>query len=137
MIIDKYFSSARNLSCHYVEKKTVLFKLKTQFKKKPPVLHRQILMFCACSFLHSGGSVCLANMEGSCLHNGGSWRPGVPSLVEQRVQNYKNKGKFGIFIVNRIIHVHNVTGCGKYHIYLAFNTGLHTKNETVKTIWNS
>ena len=67
-------------------------------------------------------------------HSGGSWRPGVPSLVEQRVQNYKNKGKFGIFIVNRIIHVHNVTGCGKYHIYLAFNTGLHTKNETVKTI---
>jgi len=30
--------------------------------------------------LHGGGSVCLANLGGSCLHNGGSWRQGVPSL---------------------------------------------------------
>ena len=28
-----------------------------------------------------GGSVCLANLGGSCLHSGGSWRPGIPSLV--------------------------------------------------------
>ena len=27
--------------------------------------------------LHSGGSVCLANLGGSCLHSGSSWRPGV------------------------------------------------------------
>ena len=31
--------------------------------------------------LHSGGLVCLTNLGGSCLHSGGSWRPGVPSLV--------------------------------------------------------
>ena len=31
--------------------------------------------------LHSGGSVCLANLGGSCLHSGGSWRPGDPSLL--------------------------------------------------------
>ena len=31
--------------------------------------------------LHSGSSLCLANLEGSCLHSRGSWRPGVFSLV--------------------------------------------------------
>ena len=30
--------------------------------------------------LHSGGSVCLSNLGGSCLHSRGSWGPGVPSL---------------------------------------------------------
>ena len=30
---------------------------------------------------HSWGSICLANLRGSCLQSGGSWRPGVPSLV--------------------------------------------------------
>ena len=30
--------------------------------------------------LYSGGSVCLANLGGLCLHSGGSWRPGVSSL---------------------------------------------------------
>ena len=31
--------------------------------------------------LHSGGSVCLGNLGGLCLHRGGSWRRGVPSLM--------------------------------------------------------
>ena len=31
--------------------------------------------------LHSGGSVYLANLGGSCLRSGGSWRLGVPSLT--------------------------------------------------------
>ena len=56
MIIDKYFLSLRNLLCHYVG-----FFFKS-------------LMYCACSFLHSG--VCQANLGGSCLDSGGSWRPG-------------------------------------------------------------
>ena len=60
--------------------KNYSFKLKTQVKK-PPVLHKHILMCCACSLLQSGGLVCLATLGGSCLHSGGSWRPGVPSLV--------------------------------------------------------
>ena len=30
--------------------------------------------------LRCGGSVYLANLEGSCLNSGGSWRPGVLSL---------------------------------------------------------
>ena len=38
-------------------------------------------MCCACSFLQSGGLVCLATLGGSCLHSGGSWRLGVPSLT--------------------------------------------------------
>ena len=60
-------------------KKNILFKLKAQ---KPPVLHRHILMCCACSFLQSGGLVCLATLGGSCLHSGSAHgRPGVPSLV--------------------------------------------------------
>ena len=62
-------------------KKALLFILKHKLKKSP-VLHRHISMYCACSFLHSRGSVCLANLGASCLHNGGSWRPGVPSLVK-------------------------------------------------------
>ena len=84
MIIDEYFSSLRNLSCHCVEKfeKNLLFlNFKHKFKK-PPVFHRHIMMYCACSLLLSGGSVCLANLGGSCLHSGGSWRPGVPSLFK-------------------------------------------------------
>ena len=52
--------------------------------KKPPVLHRHILMCCAYSFLQSGGLVCLATPGGLCLHSGGSRRPGVPSLVAFR-----------------------------------------------------
>ena len=31
--------------------------------------------------LHSRGLVCLANLGGLCLHSGGLWRPGVPSLI--------------------------------------------------------
>ena len=46
-------------------RKNLLFKIKAPLKK-PPVLHGHILMYCACSFLHSEGSVCLANMGGSC-----------------------------------------------------------------------
>ena len=30
--------------------------------------------------LHGGGSVCLANLAGLCLHSGDSWCPGVPSF---------------------------------------------------------
>ena len=30
--------------------------------------------------LHGGGSVCLANLGGLCLHSGDSWCQGVPSL---------------------------------------------------------
>ena len=41
--------------------------------KTPPVLHR---LYFACSFLRGGGLVCLANLGGSCLHSGGSWRAG-------------------------------------------------------------
>ena len=41
---------------------------------KPPVLHRHMLMSCAFSLMHSWGSVCLANLGGSCLHSRGSWR---------------------------------------------------------------
>ena len=38
-------------------------------------------MYCACSLLHTWGSVCLANLGGLCLHSGDSWRLGVPSLL--------------------------------------------------------
>ena len=37
-----------------------------------------------CSILQSGGLVCLASLGGSCLHRGGSWCPGVPSLTIHR-----------------------------------------------------
>ena len=66
--------------CRKICQKSFFFNLKHKFKK-PPVLHRQILMFCACSFLHSGGAVCLENLRGLCLHSGGSWCPAVSSLV--------------------------------------------------------
>ena len=58
----KYFSSLRNLSCHYVEKfvKHFYLDLKHKFKKKPPVLHRHILMYCASSFLR----FCIAEAHG-------------------------------------------------------------------------
>ena len=77
MIIDKYFSFLRNLSCHYVEKFEKIFYLNLIHNVlQPHVLYRHILLHCACSFLRSGGlvclanlggSVCLANLEGSCL----------------------------------------------------------------------
>ena len=82
----------RNLSCHYVEKfeeTNFYLNLKHKFKK-PPLLDRHILMYCACSFLLSGGLVCLANLGGLCLHSEGSWRPGVPapsSEMRPRVEN--------------------------------------------------
>ena len=43
-------------------------------------------MCCACSFLQSGGLVCLATLAGSCLPSGGSWRPGIPSLSRHGLQ---------------------------------------------------
>ena len=49
---------------NFFVKKLFYLNLKHKFKKHP-VLHRHILMYCACSFQHSGGS----------------WRPRVPSLV--------------------------------------------------------
>ena len=61
-------------------KKIVYLNLKHKFKKTL-VLHRYILMCCTCSFRQSGGLVCLATLGGSCLHSGGSRRPGVPSLL--------------------------------------------------------
>ena len=66
----------RSLSCHSVYKfqKKLFLNLKHKFKN---LLH--ILMCCSCSFLQSGG--CLATLGGSCLHSGGSRRPGVPSLL--------------------------------------------------------
>ena len=83
MIINKYFSSLRashaTMSKNF--KKIFYLNLKHKFKKLP-VLHRHVLMCCACSFLQSGALVCLANLGGLCLHSGGSRRPGVPSLTE-------------------------------------------------------
>ena len=55
LIIDKYFSSFRNLLCHHVEKFVKqIFYLNS---KKPTVLHRHILMHWACSLLHCWGLV--------------------------------------------------------------------------------
>ena len=47
MIIDKYFSSLRNLSCHYVKKELLTFSItqKPRFKK---------------TVLYGGGTVCIA-----------------------------------------------------------------------------
>ena len=56
LVKNKYFLSLRILSCHYVEK----------FEKKTScitLIHRHILMYSPFSFLHSGGSVCLATLE--------------------------------------------------------------------------
>ena len=50
--------------------------------KKPRVI-RKLCYIAEARLLHSGGSVCLANLQGSCLHDGGSWRPMVPSLLLQ------------------------------------------------------
>ena len=55
LIIDKYFSSFRNLLCPHVEKFVKqIFYLNS---KKPTVLHRHILMHWACSLLHCWGLV--------------------------------------------------------------------------------
>ena len=43
--------------------------------------------------LHSGGSVCLATLGGSCLHSGGSWRPWDPSLAGPRLETEPNQTK--------------------------------------------
>ena len=47
---------------------------------KPRVIRKLCCTAEPCS-LHTGGSVCLANLGGSFLYDGGSWRPGVPFLV--------------------------------------------------------
>ena len=75
MIINKYFS------CHYVEilKANLLFKLELKVFN-PSCITQANLMYCACLFLHIKGSVWLANLGGTCLHNGGSWRQGVSFL---------------------------------------------------------
>ena len=85
MKIDKYFSSLRNLLCHYVEKlKKSFFKPKKHKFKKPPVLHRRILMHAHAHFCKAEvRSLCVANLGGSFLHSGGSWRPRVPFLFAQ------------------------------------------------------
>ena len=48
-----------------------------------PRLIRKLCCIAEVRLLHGGGSVCLENLGGSCLHGGGSWRPGVSSLVNQ------------------------------------------------------
>ena len=87
MIIDKYLSSLINLSCHYVVKYEKIFYLNLKHKfKKTSCITQAHLIFSACSFLHSEGLVrlSLTNLGGSCLHRGGSWRLGAPSLVKLR-----------------------------------------------------
>ena len=45
--------------------------------------------------LYGGGKVCIANMGGSCLHGGGSWRPRVPpSSLKIYIHNKFNITKF-------------------------------------------
>ena len=68
--------------CRKICKKIFYLNLKHKFKK-PPVIHRHILMYCACLLLNSGGSVWLTNPGGSCMHSGGSWCPRVPSLAKE------------------------------------------------------
>ena len=41
--------------------------------------------------LHCGGSVCLANMGGSCLHGKGGVRGFPPSSNSKRTKNVANK----------------------------------------------
>ena len=65
--------------CRKISKKSYL-NLKHKFKKTSCIT-KAYLMCCACSFLQSGGLVCLATLRGSCLHSGGSWHPRVPSLI--------------------------------------------------------
>ena len=56
--------------------------------------------------LKSGGSVCLANLGGSCLHSEGSWRPGVPSLIRQGfLQNKQNGGNLESTLPSSLAHV--------------------------------
>ena len=76
MVIDKYFSSLRNLSCHYVEK----------FEKKL-LLHRphfDVLRMLISELRKLG-------LGGSCLHSVGSLRPGVPS--RRRQSKYQDRFK--------------------------------------------
>ena len=63
--------------CRKIFKIIFYLNLKHKFKN----LLYYIFMYCICSLLHSYGSVCLAHLGGSCLHSGGSWRLGVPSLI--------------------------------------------------------
>ena len=64
MIIEKHFSSFRNLSCHFVEKCVKKSFIYNTNLKKHPALQRHILMYCACSLLHSWSSVCVAKAHG-------------------------------------------------------------------------
>ena len=60
--------------------------------------------------LHSGGSACLANLGGSCLHRRGSWRPGIPCLGEVQKSLISN-------------HRHPNVFCGMHEsIYLEVNS---------------
>ena len=62
MIIEKYFLFLTNLCCHSVKKFVKkIFYLNTSLKKPPTQAH--------------------FDLGGSSLHSGGSWRPGVPSLI--------------------------------------------------------
>ena len=84
IIIDKYFSSIVE---KFVKKKIFFKNLKHKFNKTSCIT-RYILIYCACSLQHSRGSVCLANLGGSCLHSEGSRHPGVSSLTVQCTYKY-------------------------------------------------
>ena len=53
----------------------------------------------ACSFLHGGGSVCLANLGGSCLDSRGSWRPGVPPSSDRQDSGTSFSGTKLVFLI--------------------------------------
>ena len=87
MIINKYFSSLRNLSCHYVKIKLLTFFI-THINK----ILKKLFCMVKVRSLHRRGAVCIqwrsvqwklglsSKSKGSCLYSGGSWRPGVPFL---------------------------------------------------------
>ena len=57
--------------------------LKNKYKKPSCITQAHFGVLYILKFLHSEGLVCLANLEGSCLHSGGSGRPGAPSLERE------------------------------------------------------
>ena len=71
-----------NIFCHYVEKiqQNSLLHVKTSVQRRLDYCIVEALTARWRLLLHGGGSVCLANLAGLCLHSGDSWCPGVPSF---------------------------------------------------------